>query len=121
MMLRVAQVDEVLREQGRPHDPMTRVFFESRFGHDFSRVRIHADSLAASAARSVCAKAFTLGSDVVFGAGRYEPASEAGQHLLAHELAHVVQQGATITCDPPRDGPGPPPRSEAGRCDWRNE
>src|SRR5262245_61596088 len=66
-------VNEVLREQGHPLDPMTKAFFESRFGHDFSRVRIHADSLAASAARSVRANAFTIGSDVVFGAGRYEP------------------------------------------------
>jgi hypothetical protein len=102
-------VREVLREQGRPLDPMIREFFESRFGHDFSRVRVHADSLAASAARSVCANAFTLGSDVVFGAGRYEPASEAGQHLLAHELAHVVQQGGNPShAILRRDGPDPP-------------
>jgi hypothetical protein len=102
-------VNEVLREQGRPLDPTTRAFFESRFGHDFSRVRIHADSIAASAAQSVCANAFTLGSDVVFGAGCYEPKSETGQHLLAHELAHVVQQGGNPShAILRRDGPDPP-------------
>lgn len=99
----------MLRQQGLPLDPTTRGLFESRFGHDFGRVRIHADSVAASAARSIRANAFTLGPDIVFGAGRYQPKSEAGQQLLAHELAHVVQQGS----DPSRailrrDGPDPP-------------
>ena len=102
-------VNEVLREEGHSLDPMTRAIFESRFGHDFSRVRIHADSAAASAARSVEASAFTLGADIVFGTGRYEPKSEAGQHLLAHELAHVVQQdGDPSRAILRRDGPDPP-------------
>jgi hypothetical protein len=96
-------VNEVLREQGHPLDPTTRDFFESRFGHDFSRVRIHADSVAASAARSVSANAFTLGSDVVFGASAMSR-SEARQHLLAHELAHVVQQGGRSHAILRRDG-----------------
>ncbi len=62
---------------------------------DLSRVRVYADARAATAARAVGADAFTVGSDIVFGAGRYAPGSSAGRQLLAHELTHVVQQGAT--------------------------
>jgi hypothetical protein len=65
---------------------------ESRFGHDFSSVRIHDDARSAAAAASIDAAAFTLGSDIVFGAGRFGTATPDGIHLLAHELAHVVQQ-----------------------------
>jgi outer membrane protein OmpA-like peptidoglycan-associated protein len=66
-------------------------------GHDFSRVRIHTGAAAAHAAQRVAAKAFTIGNDVVFGAGRYAPTTRAGLHLLAHELAHVAQQrGAPV-------------------------
>ena len=67
-------------------------FFSSRFGHDFAHVRVHADAGAAESARSVHALAYTVGSDVVFGAGQYAPGTRAGKQLLAHELAHVVQQ-----------------------------
>ena len=77
---------------GRPLEPDTRMFFERRFGHDFSRVRVHADDTAASSARSAAAMAYTLGADIVFGAGMYRPDSPSGTRLLAHELAHVVQQ-----------------------------
>jgi hypothetical protein len=66
---------------------------ESRFGHDFSRVRVHADGKAAESARAVNARAYTVGPNIVFGAGQYEPSSIKGQRLLAHELAHTVQQG----------------------------
>jgi LysM repeat protein len=86
-------VHEVLRSPGRPLDVATRAFMEPRFGHDFSQVRIHADAKAAESARAVNALAYTVGRDVVFGAARYEPGTEAGRRLLAHELAHVVQQG----------------------------
>ena len=65
---------------------------EPRFGRDFSRVRVHADTRAADSARAVAARAYTVGSDVVFGPGEYAPATTAGRHLIAHELAHVVQQ-----------------------------
>jgi hypothetical protein len=65
---------------------------EPRFGHDFSRVRVHTDARAAESAEAVHATAYTVGRDVVFGAGQYAPQSEAGRRLLAHELAHVVQQ-----------------------------
>jgi outer membrane protein OmpA-like peptidoglycan-associated protein len=77
---------------GRPLEPDTRGFFERRFGHDFSRVRIHADDTAAFSARTNSAAAYTVGTDIVFGAGMYRPGSSSGTRLLAHELAHVVQQ-----------------------------
>ena len=85
-------VHEVLRSPGKPLDPAKRVFMEPRFGHDFSRVRVHADAQAADSARAVSALAYTVGNHVVFATGRYAPQSVAGDHLLAHELAHVVQQ-----------------------------
>ncbi len=86
-------VHEVLRSPGQPLDPATRAFMEPRFGHDFSRVRVHTDVKAAESARAVNALAYTVGREVVFGAGRYAPGTMAGQRLLAHELVHVVQQG----------------------------
>jgi hypothetical protein len=67
---------------------------ESRFGYDFSRVRVHADTRAAASARAVSARAYTVGRDVVFAAGQYAPQTGVGRRLLAHELAHVVQQSA---------------------------
>jgi hypothetical protein len=84
---------EVLRSPGQPLEPQPRAFMESRFGHDFSHVRIHTDSQAAETAYSVNARAFTIGRDVVFGAGEYAPGTLSGNKLLAHELVHVLQQG----------------------------
>jgi hypothetical protein len=81
-----------LRGGGDAMSSSARGFFEPRFGHDFARVRIHTDSRAADVARSMQARAFTLGNDIVFGAGQYQPNTPRGQRLLAHELAHVVQQ-----------------------------
>jgi len=81
------------RSGGQPLDAETRAFMEPRFGFDFSRVRIHADSQAAQAARSINAHAYTIGEDVVFGSGRFSPRAPDGRRLLAHELTHVVQQG----------------------------
>jgi len=72
-----------------------RSFFEARFSYDFSGVRVHADGDAASAAHALQARAYTLGRDIVFGAGEYAPATAEGKRLVAHELAHVIQQGAT--------------------------
>ena len=80
------------RSSGQPLDPSARAFFEPRFGHDFSGVRVHADSAAARSARSLRARAFTLGQNVVFATGEYDPRSDSGRRLLAHELTHVVQQ-----------------------------
>jgi hypothetical protein len=83
-----------IRGQGAPLPASERSFFEPRFGHDFSRVRIHADHRAAGLARSLQARAFTVGQDIVFGEGEYAPASPVGRQVLAHELVHTVQQGA---------------------------
>jgi len=87
---------DVLRSPGDPLDPATRAFMEPRFGHDFSKVRVHTDQQAAAAAESVRAHAFTVGHSLVFGAGRFAPTSNEGRTLVAHELAHVVQQGKGI-------------------------
>jgi hypothetical protein len=85
-------VHEVLRSPGQPLDPSTRAFMEPRFGHDFSNVRVHSDSRAAESARNVSALAYTTGNDLVFGPGQYTPGTTTGRRLVAHELAHVVQQ-----------------------------
>lgn len=87
-----AMVNDVLRSAGQPLDASTSAAMGARFGHDFSRVRVHSDRRAASSASAVAARAYTVGQHVVFGAGEYQPGSPAGQRLLAHELAHVVQQ-----------------------------
>ena len=84
---------ETLRSPGQPLDAATRVLMESRLGHDFSRVRIHADAGAAESASAVHALAYTIGRNVVFGEGHYAPGTPAGARLLAHELAHTLQQG----------------------------
>lgn len=86
-------VHEVLRSSGQPLDAATRAFFEPRFGHDFSRVRVHADAKAAESARAVNALAYTVGSSAVFRDGQYALETGEGKKLLAHELAHVLQQG----------------------------
>lgn len=85
-------VHEVLRGSGAPLDGATRGDFERRLGLDLSGVRVHEGDRAAESARAVDAAAYTVGSDIVFGAGRYAPQSAAGRRLLAHELAHVAQQ-----------------------------
>ena len=87
-------VADVLRSPGRPLDGETRVFMESRFDHDFSRVRVHADEQASRSATDVNARAYTVGQNIVFRSGHYSPHSEPGRRLLAHELTHVVQQNA---------------------------
>lgn len=87
-----AIMQETLQTPGWPLDATTRAFFEPRFGHDFSRVRVHADAAAADSARALQAAAFTTGNSLVFGAGRFAPATPDGRQLLAHELTHVVQQ-----------------------------
>lgn len=85
-------VAEALDSPGQALDTGTREFVESGLGHDFSRVRIHADATAVASAGAVDALAYTVGHHVVFGAGRYAPGTAAGRHLLAHELTHVWQQ-----------------------------
>jgi Domain of unknown function (DUF4157) len=87
-------VHEVLRAAGQPLDPTTRAFMEPRFSHDFSHIRVHTDATAAESARSLNALAYTVGRDVVFARECYAPEAPAGRELLAHELAHTIQQGA---------------------------
>jgi hypothetical protein len=87
-----SSVAHVLSRPGDRLDRGVRDFMESRFGEDFGGVRIHTDGAAAASARDVHAQAYTVGRHVVFGAGRYAPATAAGQRLIAHELTHVVQQ-----------------------------
>lgn len=87
-------VHEVLGSSGHPLDQPTRGFFESRFGHDFGHVRVHADAAASESAQAVNALAYTVGSHVVFRTGQFDPQSISGRRLLAHELTHVVQADA---------------------------
>ncbi len=98
-----AIVHEVLRSPGQPLDPATRTLMESRFAADFGRVRVHTDALAAESAKAVQARAYTVGHNVVFAANNYAPSSPAGRGLLAHELAHTIQQ---------RKASGAPPSAE---------
>lgn len=117
---------EGLRGGGEPLPKPTREFFEGRFGRDFGDVRVHTGGQAASSARSLGARAYTVGSDVVFGSGEYAEGTLGGRRLLAHELTHVVQQseqrpphiqrvdGETSTPAPASSGPassGMPPAS----------
>ncbi|MCW3058999.1 MAG: hypothetical protein JWQ02_820 [Capsulimonas sp.] len=88
-------VDRGLAGGGAPLDAETRGFMEPRFGHDFSGVRIHSDAQASRSAEEVSARAYTVGSDIAFRSGEYSPGGSDGKRLLAHELTHVVQQGAT--------------------------
>ncbi len=86
-----------LQGGGQSLSKETRNFFEPRFGRDFSNVKIHSDSNANQLARSINARAFTRGNDVVFGGGEYSPESSSGKRLLGHELTHVVQQNDRLT------------------------
>lgn len=91
-------VHEVLRSPGQPLDATTRAFMEPRFGHDFSRVRVHTDARAGESAQAVNALAYTVGNDIIFARGSYVPHTISGDKLLAHELTHSVQQsGASPT------------------------
>jgi hypothetical protein len=89
-------VHDVLSSSGQPLDATTQAFMAPRFGHDFSNVRVHTDARAAESALAVNALAYTVGRDVVFGAGQYAPRTSEGRRLMAHELTHVVQQGNLV-------------------------
>ena len=102
-------VEETLSGAGQSLDQGTRQFMESRFGHDFSNVKIHHDETAARSATSVSANAYTVGTRIVFNRGKYAPESASGRRLLAHELAHVVQQTQ------------PGPQKQAGDPSLENE
>lgn len=107
-------VVDALASPGRPLSAESRESMESRFGHDFSGVRVQTGPQADTAAASVGARAFTVGSTVVFRTGEFSPHTHTGRHLLAHELTHVVQQRAA-----PRlaDGPSPQPTSGSSPSD----
>lgn len=90
-------VHEVLRSPGEMLDTETRAFFEPRFGHDFSRVRVHTDPLAVEAARALDAYAFTVGSHIAFGPEQYAPQTTPCRNLIKHELTHVLQQSLRST------------------------
>jgi Domain of unknown function (DUF4157) len=87
-----ASVDQVLASSGQPLERGLRDDMEQRFRRDFSTVRVHTDPLAQQSARDVNAHAYTVGGNIVFGAGKFQPWSYAGKQLLAHELAHTLQQ-----------------------------
>jgi len=87
-----SRVRSVLQSPGHALPEATREFMEPRFGHDFSQVRVHTGMQAAVSASSLRARAYTVGKNLVFGAGQYAPGTSAGRNLLAHELTHVVQQ-----------------------------
>jgi hypothetical protein len=81
-----------MRGGGQPLEKSVREFFEPRFGHDFSHVRVHHDTRAAESSHAMNAQAYTLGRDIAFGTGQYGPGTTEGRRLIAHELSHVIQQ-----------------------------
>jgi len=116
----LAEVKGPMAQAGKAPDASVRGAMERRLGWDFSRVRIHADEVAARAAERLRARAYTLGTDVVFSAGAYAPGTPLGQRLLAHELVHVAQQAsgavmiqrAPANKPPTRDPQSAPPTAE---------
>jgi len=97
-----ASADAVVNGEGQPMSRALRDYFEPRFGYSFDQVKIHTDSTANASARSYNALAYTFGSNIIFGAGQFRPDTAAGKLLLAHELTHVVQQGAAGASGPAR-------------------
>jgi hypothetical protein len=88
-------VHQVLGAAGERLHPAARSYLEPRFGHDFSTIQVHTDATAAASAEAVGARAYTVGNHLAFAAGAYAPHTEQGRRLIAHELAHTLQQGAT--------------------------
>ena len=105
-------VHATLASTGQPLEASMRATMESHFGADFAGVQVHTDPSAAASARDVDARAYTVGSHLVFGAGQYAPDTTGGRRLIAHELAHVVQQDGSavrLQRDPPKPTPTPTP------------
>lgn len=100
-------VETTLQSSGTPLDKNTRSFMEQRFGHNFSHVKIHTNSVAAKSAGSINALAYTSGNNIVFNQNQFSPGTDSGKKLLAHELTHVVQQG-DINKVQRAPGPGAP-------------
>jgi hypothetical protein len=123
-----ASVAQALGGPSQPLDAATRAFFEPRFGLDFGEVRVRTGAAAARSARDVNAQAYTVGRDIVFAANRFAPATPEGRRLIAHELAHVVQQsgaGAGARAEARRvmrapgdqpPGPGPAEPMQSGKA-----
>ncbi len=105
-------VHEVLRSPGQPLDATTRTYLESRFHHHFGNVRFHSDAQAAKSARVVNAAAYTVGPNIVFGVGQFLWGTSRGRRLIAHELSHVVQQGAQTEGPLILNEPGDPDERE---------
>jgi len=97
-------VHDVVGKSGTPMDRETRSVMEQRFGQEFGDVRVHADAAGGRAAESVAANAFTVGNDVAFRSGAYQPGTPAGQRMIAHELTHVVQQRSGPVAGAPAPG-----------------
>jgi len=97
-------VERALNSGGQPLDTATRAFMEPRFLQDFSSVRVHTDATASESAHAVGALAYTVGRNLVFARGQFQPHSAVGRHLLAHELTHVVQQGQSVLRRAPDPG-----------------
>ena len=95
-----ASVDRVLASSGRPLEPALQQDMGQRFGYDFSRVRVHYGAAAEQSARDVSAHAYTVGHDIVFGAGQFAPGAHEGRRLIAHELTHVAQQSGALWLHP---------------------
>jgi Domain of unknown function (DUF4157) len=96
-------VRDVLRSPGEPLETDLRAFMEPRFGHDFSQVRVHTDARAVQSARSVDALAYTVGQHIVFGANQSSAGTGSGRHLIAHELAHTLQNRNAATLQHPSE------------------
>ncbi|MEH2236633.1 eCIS core domain-containing protein [Nostoc sp.] len=115
-------VHKVINSPGQPLDSKTLTLMESRFGYNFSQVRVHVDGASADSARALRARAFTSGGDIVFGSGEYAPTTSEGKRLLAHELVHVVQQGgvvgSTLWRVPTRSGIPEGRYSFSSNCGW---
>ncbi len=124
-------INDVLNSSGQQLTPPTRAFFEPRFGQDFSHVRIHTNHQAVKSAEALSASAYTMGSNIVFGKGQYQPTSSEGKKLLAHELVHTVQQNnkpqviqRRVVCDEwganCKSVPDEPEQSYEGKSDSGN-
>jgi hypothetical protein len=101
---------------GRTLDESTRAMMETRFGESFSEVRFHSGVRAAEAAAAVHARAFTVGEDIVFGQGEFAPETTEGRRLIAHELAHVVQQRRPVAGSLPTHAQAERDAGEAARA-----
>jgi len=95
-----ASVEHALADPGKPLETPAAAGHERRFGHDFSRVRVHTGTAAEQSARDVDAHAYTIGHDMVFAAGQFAPHTHQGRRLIAHELTHVVQQSRAVSPSP---------------------